>query len=128
MRQFTRPAALFMLFIVAGCATVPPTAQGPCLPPGIASDVFLWPVVSSGTVGILPLEGGGTVAMNYVVYEHVDRRITIGWAGSQIFMVDPEPDSSRAPWFNDAIITARREIRTAPAGHCQWRRPTEAQA
>jgi hypothetical protein len=122
-------AALLMVFIMAGCATVVPrTAQAPCLPPGIGADVFLWPVVGSGTVGFLRLEGGGTVAMNYVVYERVDRRVAIGWAGSQIFMVDPEPDSARAPWFNDAIITAHREIRPAPPGRCQWSRAADTQA
>ena len=129
MRRFmVAAAALLMVGIVAGCATVPRTAQGPCLPPGIVADVFLWPVVASGSVGVLPLEGGGTVAMRYVVYERVDRRIAIGWAGSQIFMVDPEPDSSQAPWFNDAIITANREIRTAPPGRCQWSRTAHTQA
>ena len=121
-------AALLMVFVVAGCATVPRTGQTPCLPPGVAADVFLWPVVGSGTVGRLRLEGGGTVPMTYVVYERVDRRIAIGWAGSQIFMVDPEPDSPRSPWFNDAIITANREIRPAPAGRCQWSRTADAQA
>ncbi len=128
MRPLSVAAAFLMVFVLAGCATVPGTAQGPCLPPGIAADVFLWPVVGSGTVGFLPLEGGGTVAMNYVVYERVDRRIAIGWAASQIFMVDPEPDSPRAPWFNNAIITANRQIRAAPAGHCRWSRTADTHA
>ena len=46
-----------MLVVAARCATAPPTAQGPCLPPGIAGDVFLWPVVESGTLGIIPVPG-----------------------------------------------------------------------
>jgi hypothetical protein len=121
-------AALLMAFITAGCASAPRIVQSPCLPPGIATDVFFWPVVASGTIGILPRERGGTVSMNYVIYERVDRRIAIGWVGTQIFMVDPEPESPRPPWFNAAIITADRELRAAPREACRWSRAGHPQA
>jgi hypothetical protein len=114
--------------ITAGCATLPRSAPRPCLPPGISADVFLWPVVETGTVGFLPVEGGGIRQIVYVVYQRANRRVAVGWAGGQILIVDPEPDSNAAPWFNEALITGNREIRTAPAEQCTWSRPTDTQA
>lgn len=127
MKRFTVVGAV-LVFIAAGCATVPRTAQGPCLPPGIAADVFLWPVVETGALGILPVEGGGTARIVYVLYERADRRVAIGWVGGRILIVDPEPNSTAPPWFNDALIIGGREIRTTPASACQWRRSTDTQA
>jgi hypothetical protein len=127
MKRFTVVGAV-LVFIAAGCATVPRTTQGPCLPPGIAADVFLWPVVETGALGILPVEGGGTARIVYVLYERADRRVAIGWVGGRILIVDPEPNSTAPPWFNGALITGGREIRTTPAWACQWRRSTDTQA
>ena len=127
MKRFTMVGAC-LVFIATGCATVPRTTQGPCLPPGIAADVFLWPVVETGALGILPVEGGGTARIVYVLYERADRRVAIGWVGGRIMIVDPEPNSTAPPWVNDALIVGGRAIRTTPASACQWRRPTDTQA
>ena len=127
MKRFMVVGAV-LVFVATGCATVPRTIQGPCLPPGIAADVFLWPVVETGALGILPVEGGGTARIVYVLYERADRRVAIGWVGGRILIVDPEPNSTAPPWFNDALIAGGRAIRTAPAWACQWKRPTDTQA
>ncbi len=119
---------LLTALALAGCATAADparalhVAQAPCLPPGIPADVFLWPVVDSGTLGRLPLEEGGTVPMVYLLYQRGEHSVVVGWVGGRILLVDPEPESSRAPWFNGALINATRQIRTAPAETCQWRR------
>jgi hypothetical protein len=127
MKRYTVVGAV-LVFVATGCATVPRTTQGPCLPPGIATDVFLWPVVETGALGFLPVEGGGTARIVYVLYERADRRVAIGWVGGRILIVDPEPSATAPPWFNDALIVGGREIRTTPASACRWKRATDTQA
>ncbi len=127
MRRFTIIGAC-LSFLATGCATMPTTAQGPCLPPGIASDVFQWAVVETGTLGNLPVEGGGSLRIAYVLYERGDRRVAIGWVGGKIFLVDPEPNSPTPPWVNAALVSPGRTMRTAPTRACQWRRASDTQA
>ncbi len=117
-----------LVFIATGCATLPSTAQGPCLPPGITADVFQWAVVETGTLGTLPVEGGGSLRIAYVLYERGDRRVAIGWVGGKIFLVDPEPNSPAPPWFNEALISTSRTMRTTPTPGCQWKRSRDSQA
>lgn len=128
MKRFTVISA-FLALVVTGCATVPNTVvQGPCLPPGIAADVFQWAVIETGTLGNLSVEGGGSMRIVYVLYERGDRRVAIGWVGGRIFLVDPEPSSPAPPWFNEALISRDRTMRTAPTRACQWKRSTGTQA
>jgi hypothetical protein len=127
MKRFTLISAC-LAFIATGCVTVPRTAQGPCLPPGIAVDVFQWAVVETGTLGNMPVEGGGSLRIMYVLYERGDRRVAIGWVGGRIFLVDPEPSSPAPPWFNEALVNGGRTMRTGPTPTCQWRRATGTQA
>ncbi len=127
MKSFTVVGAC-LVFMATGCATVPKTAQGPCLPPGIAADVFQWPVVETGTLGVLPGEGGGSMRIVYVLYERANRRVAIGWVGGRIFIVDPEPNSAAPPWFNSALVAGGRAIPPGAALACQWRRQTDTQA
>ncbi len=115
------------LLFVVGCATGPRTTRSPCLPPGIATDVFLWPVVATGTAGLVAVEGGGTRRIVYVLYERAERRVAVGWVSGQILFVDPEPDSAAPPWFNEGLLTGGA-IRATPAAVCQWRRQTGTEA
>jgi len=90
--------------------------------------VFQWAVVETGTLGNLPVEGGGNLRIAYVLYERGDRRVAIGWVGGKIFLVDPEPNSPAPPWFNEALLSTGRTMRTTPTRACQWRRPGGTQA
>ncbi len=127
MRRLTTIGACLGL-VLTECATMPTTAQGPCLPPGIATDVFQWAAVETGTLGNLPVEGGGSLRIAYVLYERGDRRVAIGWVGGKMFLVDPEPNSPAPPWFNEALLSTSRTMRTTPARACQWRRSGGTQA
>jgi hypothetical protein len=127
MKRFTLISACFV-FLATGCATASRMAQSPCLPPGMAADVFQWAVVETGTLGNLPVEGGGSVRLDYVLYERGNRRVAIGWVRGRIFLVDPEPYSPAPPWFNEALVNPGRAVRTAPTGACHWRRSSDTQA
>jgi len=127
MKRFALVSA-FLTFVATGCASLPHTAQGPCLPPGIAVDVFQWAVVETGTLGTLPVEGGGSLRLVYVLYERGERRVAIGWVAGRILFVDPEPSTPAPPWYNEALISEGHAMRTAPTPGCQWRRQTGTQA
>ena len=104
MKRFMVMGAV-LVFIATGCATVPRTTQGPCLPPGIAADVFLWPVVETGALGILPVEGGGTARIVYVLYERADRRVA-DWLGRR-----PDPDRRPGAERDGPPVVQRRPHR-----------------
>ncbi len=127
MKRFALVSA-FLAFVATGCASLPHAAQSPCLPPGIAADVFQWAVIETGTLGTIPVEGGGSLRLVYVLYERGERRVAIGWVAGRILFVDPEPSSPAPPWYNEALISEARAMRTAPTPGCQWRRQTGTQA
>lgn len=109
-------------------ASRPALATGaPCLPPGVASDFFMWPVRSFRAI-VIPRDDDTVTAGAWVLYGKGDSLVVAVWGGEELIAVDPSPASTAPIWVDRGRLDAERHALRSDNGRpCQWRRHGERQ-
>ena len=121
------PTVIF-LFLLAGCAGLtsgPEAARGgPCLPAGVSSQFFFWPVVNFRTVNLLT-EDGEAASASWVLYRRGRIAVAVMWVESELITVDPSPETDTPEWVDLSLVVpvdGRLVLRREPEAPCQWER------
>jgi len=113
-------AALFAILMV-GCASVQrQAADSPCLPPGVSSAIFGWPVLYAELTTI-QTDAGRPAPGVVIYYRQGDRAVVAVWSRGRLVVVDPAPDTPQPGWVDLRFMTPDGALRAEPNGQCEWR-------
>ncbi|MGH7324422.1 MAG: hypothetical protein ACREJ9_07225 [Candidatus Rokuibacteriota bacterium] len=125
LSEVPRPAA-----VVGKPAPAPsPLLNGhaPCLPPGVATDFFTWPVRSFQPI-VIPRDDDTVTSGAWVLYGKGDSRVAAVWGGEMLIAVDPNPATNAPIWVDRGLLDDdNRALRSETLSPCQWRRHGERQ-
>lgn len=128
MRAFLFRLTVISLVLIAGCAgpIYGPEALrgGPCLPAGVSSQFFSWPVVSFRTINLLT-EDGDSASASWVLYRRGRTAVAVMWVESDLITVDPSPETDAPEWVDLSLVIqmdGRLVLRRQPEAPCRWER------
>jgi uncharacterized membrane protein len=125
LRYLAPPVVIAVVAVVpllsAAVLPAPVVAAGPpCLPPGVPATVFTSPVVNIR--GAMILTETGEDAVFLVTYQVAPKvTVEIGWANSELIVVDADPDGDTPSLVNEKFINPQLALRAKPDGECRWR-------
>lgn len=136
MRRKVAGLALAATLFATGCATVTPSAlvaQKPeqdgaprepgsrCLPPGVTSGFFAWPVHAFRPM-LLRRDDDTLVRAAWVLYRHGDAEVAALWGGEELLAVDPSPRTDTPVWLDRGLVDGDgKTLRMDPTEKCRWR-------
>jgi len=122
LRTITHLLAALSAILMVGCVSVQRQAvENPCLPPGVSSAIFGWPVVYAELTTI-QTDGGRPVPGVVIYYRQGDRAVVAVWSRGGLVVVDPAPDTPQPGWADLRLMTPDGTLRAEPRGECEWHR------
>jgi hypothetical protein len=126
-RRIVMSALLAGAALAAGCAghlDAPPAAapgtEARCLPPGVSSEFFAWPVHAFRQLRI-PRADGSSERAAWVLYKRGDSEVAVVWRGTELVAVDPSPRTREPIWIDTSVLD-REESSQAATPPCRWKR------
>jgi hypothetical protein len=122
-------AAVVAVSLLSGCAG--PVAEreamrgvGPCLPPEVSPQFFLWPVAAFRSITLVG-EDGEAVPASWVLYRRGRSAVAVVWLHADLVSVDPSPETETPEWIDVSLVTAvdgQLVLRRSAETPCQWKR------
>jgi hypothetical protein len=126
-RPVSQPDAPAASIAESGSAMVAADGRGPCLPPGVDSRFFAWPVKAFRAI-VIPRDDRTTTTGAWVLYAKGASEIAAVWSGEELVALDPSPSTDTPVWLDGALIDPESTVlRARTDGHCKWQRGDERQ-
>jgi hypothetical protein len=96
--------------------------DGRCLPPGIGSKFFSWPVQSFHPL-LIRREDASMLRAAWVLYRQGGEEVAALWGGEELLAVDPSPRTDTPLWVDAGLIDGDgKTVLVEPTDRCRWRR------